>query len=101
MQAYQSGIAGFEQSNTQVLGISLDPPERNRKFAQEIGATFPLLSDTQKATAKAYGVLNMTHLFADRVTFVIDREGIIRRIDKGSGAMNVANAGDACQLLKK
>ncbi len=79
-----------------MLGISLDSQERNRKFAQETGATFPLLSDTEKEVAKAYGVLSFTRLFANRVTFVIDRDGIIRHIDEGSDAIDPSGAMQAC-----
>jgi len=84
-----------------VLGISLDSPERNRKFAEETGASFPLLSDTEKKAAKAYGVLSFTRLFANRVTFVIDQEGVIRHIDEGSAAMDPSNARGACSLPRK
>jgi peroxiredoxin Q/BCP len=84
-----------------VLGISIDSQERNRKFAEQTGASFPLLSDTEKNVAKAYGVLNFTHLFADRVTFVIDKDGIIRHVDKGSAALDPANAHQACSLMGK
>jgi len=81
-----------------VLGISLDSPERNRKFAEETGASFPLLSDTEKQVAKAYGVLNFTRLFANRVTFVIDKDGIIRHIDEGGDAIDPSGALQACPL---
>ncbi len=100
MKAYQGDIAKFVSAGAQILGISIDSPERNRKFAQEIGATFPLLSDPEKTTAKAYGVLSFTHLFANRVTFVIDRGGIIRHIDEGSAAMNPGSALQACGLAE-
>ena len=81
-----------------MLGISLDSQDRNRKFAEETGASFPLLSDTDKQVAKAYGVLSFTHLFANRVTFVIDRNGIIRHIDEGSDAIDPSGARQACTL---
>jgi len=84
-----------------VLGISLDNQERNCKFAKETGFFFPLLSDTEKQTAKAYGVLSFTRLFANRVTFVIDKDGIIRRIDEGSGAIDPSGAMQACPLPRK
>ena len=84
-----------------MLGISLDSPERNRKFAAETGASFPLLSDTEKQVAKAYGVLNFTRLFANRVTFVIDKDGIIRHIDEGSDALDPSGAYQACALPRK
>jgi len=83
-----------------VLGISVDGAEANRKFAQSLGATFPILSDPEKTTAKAYGVLNFTHLFANRVTFVIDKDGVIQHVDKGSDAIDPTGACGACSGLQ-
>jgi peroxiredoxin Q/BCP len=87
-------------ANAQVLGISVDKPEANREFAAKIAATFPILSDPEKATAKAYGVLNFTRLFANRVTFVIDKDGVIQHIDQGSDAIDPAASFGACSLLQ-
>ena len=84
-----------------MLGISLDSQDRNRKFAEETGASFPLLSDTEKQVAKAYGVLSFTRLFANRVTFVIDKDGIIRHIDEGSDAIDPSGAVQACSPAPK
>ena len=84
-----------------MLGISLDSQDRNRKFAEQTGASFPLLSDTEKQVAKAYGVLNFTRLFANRVTFVIDKDGIIRHIDEGSKAIDPSGAFQSCTLPRK
>ena len=83
-----------------MLGISVDNPKANRAFAAKIGATFPILSDPAKSIAKAYGVLNFTRLFANRVTFVIDQDGVIQHIDKGSDALNPAASFGACSLLQ-
>jgi thioredoxin-dependent peroxiredoxin len=83
-----------------VLGISLDNLESNKAFAEKIGATFPILSDPGKTTAKAYDVLNFTRLFANRVTFVIDKDGVIQHIDKGSDAIDPAGACGACSTLQ-
>ena len=82
------------------MGISIDRPESNREFAREIGATFPILSDPVKATAKAYGVLNFTRLFANRTTFVIDKDRVIQHIDHGSDAMDPGKSFGACSLLE-
>ena len=78
----------------------MDGAEANRKFAQSLGATFPILSDPEKTTAKAYGVLNFTHLFANRVTFVIDKDGVIQDVDKGSDAIDPTGACGACTGLQ-
>jgi thioredoxin-dependent peroxiredoxin len=60
---------------------SVDPLADNTGFAEETGADFPLLSDPEKTTAKAYGVLHMMG-FAKRHTVYIDTEGKVLKIDK-------------------
>ena len=62
--------------------VSLDEPDKNRKFAESVGANFVLLSDPGKKNAERYGVLAFGGLYARRWTFYIDATGIIRRIDK-------------------
>jgi alkyl hydroperoxide reductase subunit AhpC len=61
---------------------------------------FPLLSDFKREVSKAYGVLNEEAGFANRVTFVIDKEGRIKSIEAGSSAINPAGALSACEALK-
>jgi len=75
---------------------SVDTPELNKKFAESLGLDYPILSDPDKSVAKAYGVLNEARGFANRWTFYIDKEGIIRAIDK---AVNTAQA--AAQVAGK
>ncbi len=59
---------------------STDPVDKNTEFAAETGADFPLLSDPEGETAKAYGVFTMG--FAKRHTFYIDVDGRIAHIDQ-------------------
>jgi peroxiredoxin Q/BCP len=60
---------------------STDSEEDNRGFAEKNEASFPILSDPGKETAKAYGVLSGMG-FAKRWTFYIDADGVIQKIDK-------------------
>ncbi len=60
---------------------SVDKPEDNLKFVEKHSFNFPILSDPDKTTAKAYGVLNARGM-ANRWTFYIDKEGVIKEIDK-------------------
>ncbi len=59
---------------------SVDPLEDNIGFAAETGADFPLLSDPEKAVAKAYGVLHPMG-FARRHTIYIGADGTVLKID--------------------
>ena len=62
--------------------VSLDSPEKNRDFAESVGASFVLLSDPGKQYAREFGVLALGGFFAKRWTFYIDSKGVIRHIDK-------------------
>ena len=62
--------------------VSLDDPEKNKEFAESVGARFVLLSDPGKQSAERFGVLAVGGFFARRWTFYLDGEGIIRSIDK-------------------
>lgn len=81
-----------------VLGISVNKSEANRSFAEKLSLTFPLLCDTEKKVSRLYGVLGFLRI-AKRTTFVIDTEGVIRQIDRGSAAMNPVLARETCNLL--
>lgn len=67
--------------DAEVLGISIDSPFVNRRFAAECGAPFPILSDFNKRVIAAYGVVNPDFYglegVAHRSVFVIDREGVV------------------------
>jgi peroxiredoxin len=84
-----------------VLGVSIDSPFANAKFAAEIGVGFPLLSDMKREASRSYGVLDEERQVARRTTFVIDREGVIRHVDEGAAALSPAGAVRACSVLRK
>ncbi len=61
---------------------SVDTPEQNAKFAKSLEVDYPILSDPDKKVAEAYGVVHGDRKVAERWTFYIDKEGIIRGINK-------------------
>jgi peroxiredoxin Q/BCP len=72
--------------------ISVDEPEKNKRFAEQEGADFPFLSDPTKQVATAYGVLNASGS-ANRWTFYIGGDGKFLFIDKGTGRTQTDDAG--------
>ena len=60
---------------------SVDSPADNKAFAEKNGATFPVLSDSEKTMAADYGVLSDAG-YAVRWTYYIDKQGQIVMIDK-------------------
>lgn len=76
------------------FAASTDSPEKNRDFAKSVGADYPILSDPTGSVAKAYGVLTPIG-FANRTTFIIDAQGVIRHIES-----SVETSDHAAQLAK-
>ena len=78
---------------------SVDTPEENERFAKSLDLDYPILSDPDKSVAKEYGVLNPERGMANRWTFYIDKEGVIKEIDK---KVNAPQAGpDIAAKLKE
>jgi peroxiredoxin Q/BCP len=69
----------FAKLDTVVIGVSTDPVDLQKQFIAKERLTFPLLADADKQIAKRFGVLNQRGM-ADRVTFVIDKQGNIARV---------------------
>ncbi|MEP6539923.1 MAG: peroxiredoxin [Bryobacteraceae bacterium] len=100
MTAYGSDLAKFETADTQVFGVSTDNSPSQKKFAESVNATFPMLSDFNKReVSKDYGVLMADRGIANRATFVIDKEGKIQHIEEGSAAVDISGAMTACSRL--
>ena len=61
-----------------IVGVSRDSRERHAEFREAHGLKFPLISDPEGTIASLYNVKSMVPRLRPRVTFVIDKEGIIR-----------------------
>ena len=77
LNSYNDGLNEFESLDAQVLAISSQGLVSHEAFAQKYGLKFPLLADSEKDVAKAYGVLGPLG-FPRRSVFIVDREGVIR-----------------------
>ncbi len=63
------------------FAVSVDDRDTNKKFAEHVGADYPILADPSKEVATKYGVLSQMG-FASRWTFYIGPDGKILFIDK-------------------
>jgi peroxiredoxin len=84
-----------------VFGISTDNIPSQRRFAEDLKLSFPLLSDFMRKVSKQYGVLIEERGMANRSTFVIDREGRIQHIEEGKSAIDITGAETACRRIRK
>jgi len=79
----------------------MDSFAANKRFAQDISVTFPLLSDWKHDVVKAYGLLDENSGYSARATFVIDKDGIIKHIEEGRTAIDPTGAYQACSVFDK
>lgn len=76
---FRDNLGKFKELNAEVLGVSVDDAESHKSFKEKENLNFTLLADPDKEVTKKYGVLSSFGM-ASRVTFVIDKDGIIRKI---------------------
>lgn len=101
MQQYHQATGQFNASNTAIFGVSVDSTWANKAFREQIGAEFPILSDWKKDVSRQLGVLNEETGFARRTTFVIDKAGIVQKIDQGNDALDPSGLVGVCEKLSK
>jgi peroxiredoxin Q/BCP len=70
----------FTDAGARVIGISGQGVESHKKFAEKHRLPFTLLADEQNEVRKRYGVGKTLGLRPGRVTYVIDPEGIVRKV---------------------
>ena len=86
--------------------MSTDTAQKNKEFAESLGADFPILADPDKEAADPYGVLMPLVGYAKRWTFYIGKDGKVLFIDKDvkvdtAGADIAAKLGELGVARKK
>jgi peroxiredoxin len=97
MQAFQNQLQTLEGADTQVLGVSIDSPPANKAWAQQIGVTFPLLSDLGGDVMREYGVFEPKYKAARRITYLIDKEGKVLEMQKDREAIDPTAIVTSCE----
>ena len=78
--SFRDSYTVFQDAGAEVIGISSDSVEAHQQFAKKHRLPFTLLSDTNGALRKHYGVPTTFGLLPGRVTYVIDQQGVVRHI---------------------
>ncbi len=76
----QEELSTFQNDDVQIVTISVDSAYSHKIFSQREGYEFPLLADfwPHGGVAQAYGAFNESAGFANRGTYLVDRDGIVR-----------------------
>lgn len=70
----------FTKLGAEVLGVSGQSVESHKSFASHHGLPFLLLSDVDNKVRRLYGVPATMGIIPGRVTFIIDKKGIVRHV---------------------
>jgi peroxiredoxin 2/4 len=86
LRSFQQRLSEFDARGVRVVGISVDPPEVNRRQSQKMGYTFPLLSDPKTQVIRRYDVLHpgvgpKGADIARPAEFLLDSNGVVRWVN--------------------
>ncbi len=98
--AFRDAYEDFVEADAVVIGISADSAARHQAFASSQRLPFVLASDTDGSARHAFGVPKSMGLFPGRVTYVIDREGIVRHVFSSQLAAN-RHVTEALEVIRK
>ncbi len=77
---FRDAYAVFKEKGAEVIGISSDSPASHKQFAARYNLPFILLSDEKSEVRTLYGVPSTMGVIPGRVTYVIDKGGIVRHV---------------------
>lgn len=78
--AFRDDHGAFTEAGATVYGVSGDSPESHAGVAQTHALPFPLLSDRGDRVRDLYGIQHLMGWLPRRITFVVDREGMVRHV---------------------
>lgn len=77
---FRDAYERFRALGAEVVGISSDPPESHCRFSEKNDIPFDLLTDPDGAARAAFGVPRTLGIIPGRVTYIADRERIVRHV---------------------
>jgi len=98
--AFRDSYEVFKELGAEVIGISSDSLGSHKSFAETYGLPFILLSDEDNKVRKLYGVPSTLGVFPGRVTYIIDKNGVVRHIFS-SQFQPQKHIEEAIEILKK
>ncbi len=78
--AFRDNYEQLTKLGAEVIGVSKQSVESHQSFATHYGLPFILLSDEYNKVRELYGVPSSMGIFPGRVTYIIDKKGIVRHI---------------------
>ena len=79
-RSFRDSYDALKDAGAEVVGVSSQSPQSHQGFAKENCLPFKLVSDQGGKLRELYGVPKVLGLLPGRVTYVIDRQGIVRHV---------------------
>ena len=98
--AFRDAYEEFVRAGAVVIGVSSDSADRHQAFASGHQLPFLLLPDEDGSLRKAFGVPKSLGIFPGRVTYVIDREGVVRHVFNSQFSAD-RHVAEALQIVTK
>jgi peroxiredoxin Q/BCP len=77
---FQRDLDQYTAKKAAIVGISADSIDSHTQFCTKESLTFKLLADPDKKAIEAYGSVSKNPSYAARNTFLIDPQGVIRKV---------------------
>jgi len=97
--AFRDSYEDFKDAGAEVIGVSSDSEASHQKFAEKFHLPFTLVADPGGSVRKRYGVPATLGLLPGRVTFVIDKSGVVRHVFN-SQLQATKHVGESLAVLK-
>ena len=84
--SFRDSFSKFKRNGIEVFGVSLDSEKSHQKFTRKFELPFRLLADTERKLSESYGTygqkkfMGRTYMGVNRMTFLIDEKGKIKKI---------------------
>jgi len=98
--AFRDSYEAFQEYGAEVIGISSDNEDSHRRFTEKHSLPYTLLSDVEGKVRKLYGVPKTMGILLGRVTYIIDKQGVVKHIFNSQLNLN-GHIKEALNILKQ
>jgi peroxiredoxin Q/BCP len=100
---FRDSYESLTDLGAEVLGVSAQSVESHKSFAMHYGLPFLLLSDSDNRVRHLYGVTSSLGILPGRVTYIIDKKGVVRHVfsSQSQAERHVEEAANALKEIEK
>ncbi len=100
MKSYTARFEELTGRNAQLLAVSTDDGDKQKKFKESLNAPYPFIADSDGKLSELFGVRIPVVGIANRFTFVIGPGRKVLEVQSGSDAVDISSAVQACPMQK-